>query len=259
MNTLPELKQSRSLKYGDCFALGPHRLIFGDSCDPNIIKKLIQKDRISLLLCDIPYGISYVQSKKGFINLNKKDKVIVNDNEQSEEKYVEFNKSWLEAVKPYLSSKNSFYIFNSDKMLFALRKGIEDAGFRFTQILIWIKNQAIMGRMHYLPQHELIIFGWFGKHNFYKSPDRSVLFYPKPNKSIYHPTMKPIPLLRQLILNSSRIGDFVFDGFGGSGQTLLACEQTRRKCLMVEIDVEYVTTIIQRYEKFTGLKLKKIS
>lgn len=258
MNTSVEKRPSNSINYGDCFQLGEHRLILGDSCDKEIIKKLVGNDKISLLCCDIPYGISFVQSKAGFVDITKKDKVIANDEEQSEEKYAEFNKQWLEAVKPYLTDKNSFYIFNADKMLFALREGIKDAGYRFTQLLIWIKNQAVMGRMNYLAQHEFIVFGWCGTHKFYRSPDKTVMCYPRPTKSVFHPTMKPIPLLRQLILNSSRIGEFVFDGFAGSGQILFACEQTKRKCLMAEIDPDYVRTIIRRYEKYSGLSVKKL-
>lgn len=258
MQNSQEIKPLSSLKYGDCFQLGPHRLILGDSCDPEIIKKLVGNDRVSLLCCDIPYGISFVESKKGYVKLKKSDKVIVNDQEQTEEAYIEFNRKWLEVIRPYLSQKNSFYIFNSDKMLFALREGIKTAGYRFSQLLIWIKNNAVMGRLNYLTQHELLLFGWYGTHKFYKSPDKTLLFYPKSNRNLYHPTMKPIPLLRQLILNSSQIGDVVFDGFGGSGQTILACEQTHRKCLMVEIDADYVGTIIQRYEKFSGLKVEKL-
>lgn len=258
MKNLPEIKPLNSIEYGDCFQLGKHRLIFGDSCDTKIISKLVGHDKINLLLCDIPYGISFVESKKGFVRLKKADKVIANDQEQSEESYTEFNRKWLNAIKPHLTKKNSFYIFNSDKMIFALREALIKTGYKFAQLLIWIKNHSVMGRMNYLTQHELLVFGWYGSHEFYKSPDKTILFYPKPNKNTYHPTMKPIPLLRQLILNSSQIGNVVFDGFGGSGQTLLACEQTHRICLMVEIDRDYVQTIIERYIKFTGLKVHKL-
>jgi DNA modification methylase len=107
--------------------------------------------------------------------------------------------------------------------------------------------------MDYLPAHELIVYGWVGSHKFYKSKDKSLLFFPKPQKSALHPTMKPIPLIRHLILNSSQIGDYVFDGFLGSGTTLLAADQTKRKCLGVEIDPDYCQTIINRYQKLNKI------
>jgi DNA modification methylase len=104
--------------------------------------------------------------------------------------------------------------------------------------------------------HELIAYCWFGAHKFYKHKDKSVLFCPKPSKSKYHPSTKPLSLIRRLILNNSQIGEVVYDGFGGSGTTLLVSEETRRKCLMVEIDEEYINTIIARWEKLTGQKAK---
>jgi DNA modification methylase len=144
-------------------------------------------------------------------------------------------------------------------MIFSLRDGLIAAEYRLTQLLIWIKNNVVVGRLHYLPQHELITYGWFGSHEFYKAKDKSILLYPKPNKSPLHPTMKPVGLLRNLILNSSRIDDYVYDPFGGSGSTLIACEHTKRKCLMIELDPEYCQVIIGRFEKVTGIKAERIT
>jgi len=129
-----------------------------------------------------------------------------------------------------------------------------DAGLKVAQVLIWVKQQSVIGRLDYAPQHELIVYGWRGTHHFRRSKDKSVLFHPRPNKSKLHPTTKPIGLIRRLVLNSSEIGDVVFDGFLGSGTCLLACEQLKRKCFGVEIDPEYCQTIINRWEKLTGRK-----
>lgn len=241
----------------DIFELGQHLLACGDSLDMQIVKRLIGDRKISLIVTDMPYGVGYVENKAGF-NQIKKSKVIANDHEQSEDEYQKFTSGWLDLVKPYLSEKNSYYLFNSDKMLFAMRNGLVESGFKFAQLLIWVKNHAVLGRLNYLPQHELIAYGWLGKHAFQKSQDKSVLFYPKPNKSPLHPTMKPVGLLRNLILNSSKIGDWVYDPFLGSGSTLIACEQTRRKCLGIELDQEYCQVIINRFEKVTGVKAKKL-
>jgi len=110
--------------------------------------------------------------------------------------------------------------------------------------------------LDYAPQHELILYSWLGTHKFRRSKDKSVLFYPRPAKNIWHPTTKPIGLIRRLILNSSNIGDTVYVGFLGSGSCLLACEQTKRRCFAVELDLEYCLTTIKRFESLTGIKSK---
>jgi site-specific DNA-methyltransferase (adenine-specific) len=196
------------------------------------------------------------ESKRDFQALAK-DKVITNDHIQSDAEYKKFSVEWMNAITPHLERKNSFYIFNADKMVFALRDGMLEAGLKFAQLLIWVKTHAVVGRLDYAPQHELIAYGWFGTHEFVKGKDKSVLVYPKPNKSSMHPTTKPIPLIRHLILNSTRVGDAVYDAFLGSGTTLLACEQTKRICLGVEFDPEYCQTIIDRFEKLSGIKAER--
>ncbi|HLD34661.1 MAG TPA: DNA methyltransferase [Patescibacteria group bacterium] len=251
------LKQEKLIKPGTIWQLGEHRLAYGDARDKKLLARLIGKEKINLICCDIPYAVAAVESKRGFKRLVK-DKIIANDQIQSEKEYTEFNRSWLEAISPFLSNKNSAYIFNSDRMVFALREGMVEAGFKFAQLLIWVKSQAVIGRLDYAPQHELIIYGWHGTHQFRRSKDKSVLFYPRPAKSIYHPTTKPIGLIRRLILNSTHIGDAVYDGFCGSGTCLLACEQTKRRCFAVEVDQEYCQTIISRFEKLSKIKAKKI-
>jgi DNA modification methylase len=243
------------MKTGDIYQLGQHRLACGDSSDDKLVKRLVGKDKIDLIVCDPPYGVNYTESKQGLTNLAIK-KAIANDDIEDAGDYEQFTKKWLEAVKPYLARKNSLYVFNSDKMLLPTVKALEASGGKFTQLLVWAKTQAIIGRMDYLPQHELIIYGWYGTHSFAKSKDKSVLIYPKPSTSKLHPTMKPIGLLRRLILNSSAVGDVIFDGFGGSGSTLIASEQTKRKCLMVELDPDYCQIIIERWQKLTGQKAK---
>ena len=246
-----------SVQKNDIFELGSHLLTCGDALDSKIVEKLIRNRKVALILTDMPYGVGYVENKSGFNQLSK-SKIIANDHAQSDDQYRTFTSSWLELVKPYLAEKNSYYLFNSDKMLFAMREGLVNSGFKFAQLLIWIKNHAVLGRLNYLPQHELIAYGWYGKHAFQKSQDKSVLFYPKPNKSPLHPTMKPVGLLRNLILNSSIIDDWVYDPFSGSGSTLIACEQTNRNCLAIELDPEYCQIIIDRYEEVTGKKAQKI-
>jgi len=244
------------INYGDLFRLGEHRIICGDARDPEIIQKLNRNEKVKVVCCDVPYGVAVTESKQGFTGT--KHKVIANDQLQSDESYATFTKEWLEAIKPHLTTKNSCYIFNSDKMIFALHEGMLRAGFKFSQLIIWVKSHAVIGRLNYLPMHELIAFGWYGTHEFRKSQDKSVLFYPRPSKSKLHPTMKPIPLLRNLILNSSQVGDIIYDGFIGSGSCIMAAESVKRKCYGVEFDPEYCQVVIDRFEKAYGIKAVKI-
>jgi len=251
------MKKSQNLiKNGEMFKLGDHLLLCADSRDKEMISKLVGNIKIKSVIADVPYGVALTESKEGFQTLSK-NKVIANDHLQSDKEYSQFTKEWIEAIIPHLERKKSFYIFNSDKMIFALRDGMLNAKMKFGQLLIWVKTHAVIGRMDYAPQHELIAYGWFGVHEFLKSKDKSVLICPRPNKSKFHPSTKPLDLIRRLILNSTRIGDVVFDGFLGSGTTLLACEQTKRKCIGVEMDPEYCKTIIDRFEKLSGIKAEK--
>lgn len=233
--------------------LDEHLLACGDSSDPELLRKLLSDRKVEMILNDVPYGISVVESGFGTSKASG-HKPILNDNIASESEYQAFTEKWLNAVKPYLANKNSVYIFNADKFVVPTIQGLRATGGRYTQLLIWAKTHAVVGRMDYLPQHELLIYGWFGAHKFHKSKDKSILVYPKPKKNKLHPTMKPIGLLRRLILNSTQLGDTVFDGFIGSGSTLLACEQTRRKCIGIEIDPDYCKTAIARWEQLTGKK-----
>lgn len=258
MNNLPMLNQSKSVKDGDIFQLGNNILACGKAEDKTLLGRLLQGKRINLVLVDPPYACAYSESKHGFSKLSNQTS-IENDHLQSDDEYLKFTRNWLGAVKTFLEKTNSVYIFNIDKKALSVKQAIELEGGKMSQLLIWAKNNSIIGRLDYNPQHELIVYGWFGKHKFYKSKDRSVLCFPKPNRSALHPTMKPIPLLRHLILNSSRMGDIVWDGFLGSGSTLISCEQTRRICIGTEISPIYCQTIIDRFKKiFPDIPVKKI-
>lgn len=254
MKNSPDKKEGNS---ASIWQLGDHRLAQGDCRDAKLLKKLLGDERINALCVDPPYGVAVAESKRNFRTLSK-DKDIAGDQLQSDDEYRQFSKEWLEALVPYLAKKNSVYVFNADKMVWSLRDGMTDSGFKIAQLLVWVKQQSVIGRLDYAPQHELIVYGWHGTHHFRRSKDKSVLFYPRPNKSKFHPTTKPIGLVRRLVLNSTNMGDTVFDSFLGSGTTLLACEQTKRRCFGIELDPEYCQTIIRRWERMTGLKAKRI-
>jgi site-specific DNA-methyltransferase (adenine-specific) len=174
---------------GDIFQIGNHVIGCGDSTDREFVKKVIGKNKIRTILCDPPYGVAYVENKKGFAKLGVKDeKIIAGDHLQSEEEYENFTKKYLGVVIPYLEEHNAVYIFNADPMFPSLRSGMKQAGFYYSQMIIWLKNQPVMSRKDYLSQYELIAYGWFGKHKMERSKSKNVLYYPRPSKSKLHPT-----------------------------------------------------------------------
>lgn len=253
MNKQPETSQLKC-KTGEIYQLGLHRLYCGDST--KVPEKLFDS-KIRMICTDPPYGITYVEVAQGVDGKQRDitDK-IVGDQLQSDEEYALFTKEWLQVTKKHLEKYNTIYIFNSDLMYCALRHGMKEAGFYYSQLIIWIKNHIVVGRKDYLQQHELIAYGWFGRHKMEREKDKSIIFYPRPNKSALHPTMKPIGLLRRIILNATKLGETVYDAFGGSGSTLIACEHIKRKCIMVEMDPAYCEKIIKRWEILTGKKAK---
>lgn len=237
--------------------LGNHRLACGDSTDKALVDRLVGDETIRTILCDPPYGVAYVENKDWIGMRGGADgghKKISNDQLQTDEQYTDFTARWLGAVKDKITSYNQAYIFNCDLMMCALRAGMEKAGWKYSQMIIWIKNTIVLGRKDYNPQHEIIAYGWMGRHKFARAKGRSVICFPKPTKAKLHPTMKPVGLLRKILLDSTKVGDTVYDPFGGSGSTMVACENLKRRCFMIEMDEVYCKVIIDRWEKASGGK-----
>ena len=249
------------------YKLGEHIIAQGDATNSKLVESVAKSISIRAVIADPPYGGSYVENKDwvGLRGSSMEDKgstrhkEIKGDQKQTDEEYAEFTRKWIQAIKPYLSSKNSFYIFNSDVMACALRQGMKTADLYCSQFIIWVKNSIVLGRKDYNPQHELIAYGWYGRHEFERNKARSVLFCPKPVKAKLHPTMKPVELLRKLIANSTKIGEWVYDPFLGSGSTLIACEHLQRRCMAIELEGQYLETTKLRWEKLTGRKAEIIS
>lgn len=250
MKNSPTKKLSNSIKSGSLIQLGNHYLYCGNATNPQDVENLMRDEKIELIATDVPYGVEVVESKDQLAN---KHTPIANDQIQSHENYAEFTSNWLKACSPYLAEKNAFYIFNCDRMIHALLDGLRAEQFSFKQLLVWLKTSANIGRLDYLPQTELIAYGWKGKHAFYKSKDKNILIYPKTKNNRLHPTMKPIQLMRHLILNSSKINDIVYDPFSGSGSTLIAAEQTKRRCFAMELEPKYCQVIVDRFHQYTGI------
>lgn len=249
---------------GDIYKLGNHILACGSSTDRDFVESVLKNaGEVKCILTDPPYGVAYVEGKRDFAKLGADSnkggvRVIANDHEQSEDEYKVFTVAWMDMIKPFLAKYNAFYIFGADSMVRALRNALDEGEFYYSQLLIWVKNTVVIGRKDYLPMHEVIAYGWYGKHKMERSKAKSVLFHPKPARSKLHPTMKPIGLLRKILPNSTKTGEWVYDPFGGSGSTLIACEHLGRRCVMIELDQRYVATIIERWEKLTGQKAQKI-
>lgn len=257
MSNSPATKPSSSINPGDAFRVGSHVIACGDARDAAFVGKLLAGVKVRAIISDVPYGVNLVESKEGLIKL-KKPKHILND-DLKESEYAQFTREWIAPVLLHLESKNSFYIFGCDPTFFALRQGMEQAGLKFSQMLIWAKSAPVMGRKDFLIQHELIAVGWYKTHYFGKSKDRSLLFFPKPAKNPLHPSQKPVTLIRHLILNATEIGDTVYDGFMGSGTLAVAAEQSKRRSICIDRDPEYVQTALDRMERVFGLKAEKLN
>lgn len=253
---VPEQVETKC-KRGDIWQLGEHRLMCGDSTVITDVEKLMNGEEADLLFTDPPYNVNIEQKKKKILHCNEYNK-IENDNLPAEE-----FKTFLSDVfkNAYLSLKEnaSYYVFscqggdNEMMMMMMMR----ESGIPCRHQIIWVKDSPVfsMGRLDYDYKHEPILYGWVKKHTFYRKgdQDKSVWNYPRTANKL-HPTMKPVELIANALKNSTKENDLVVDLFGGSGSTLIACEQLKRKCRMMELDEHYCDVIIQRWENLTGKK-----
>ena len=240
-------------KTGDLWQLGRHRLICGDCREVVVVDRLAAGQRFNMILTDPPYGVNYSEKEASLVKagyIRKAHKAINND---AIEDYRAFFGGFLSIIP--LADYNTAYIFMSGLELHNLRMAIEDAGFKWGDYLIWVKNSMVMGRKDYNAQHEFIVYAWKGRHKFY-GPTNSVtvLEFNRPQKSELHPTMKPVALVARLMTDGSRENGLVYDPFLGSGTTLIAAEQTNRICYGSELDPGYCDVIVQRWETLTGQK-----
>lgn len=256
----PEPPKEPKAKRGDIYQLGRHRLMCGDSTLIDDVEKLMNGAKADMLFTDPPYGVDY-SSKNKYLNAispgNRIQVPITNDNLNAQE---EKDRLWVPALsnaRICADDKCTYYIASPQGgELMMMMMAICEAGWQLKHTIIWNKNNHVLGRTDYNYKHEPILYGWNKQHNFYGKGKfkTSVWDIPKPQKSDLHPTMKPIALVVECLLNSTKAGDTVLDVFGGSGTTLMACEQTERNCCMMEYEPHYVDVIIDRWEKFKGEK-----
>lgn len=244
-------------KLGDVWQLGRHKIICGDCRNVEIMDKLFDDKKCDQVLTDPPYGVDY-SSKNEMLNKNDKRNrnttPIVNDNIKN---YRQFFSEFLSII-PF-NDYNTIYIFMSGKELHNLRLALDDCNITCGDYLVWVKNNNVLSRKDYKSKHEFCVYGWKNHHKFYGDFSTTILEFDRPIKNDLHPTMKPIALLVKLIQDGSQKNNIVYDGFLGSGSTLIACEQTNRICYGCEIEPHYIDVIIAWWEKFTNQKAKLIT
>jgi DNA modification methylase len=258
---VPEVPQNVfGVKRGDVWILGNHRIMCGDSTDESDVAKLMNGKKANLMFTDPPYGVSYADKNAYLNTLSKGNRIqvgIKNDHMKPEE-MNEFWIKFLTQAHNILLDNSSYYICSPQggDLMMMMMMSIIHAGFQLKHMLIWVKNNHVLGRCDYNYKHEPILYGWKekGTHKFYGNGKykTSVWEFNKPLKNDLHPTMKPVELCEEAILNSSDKNNVVYEPFLGSGSTLIACEKTGRTCYGCELDEHYCSVIIKRYIDFVG-------
>ena len=246
-----------NVTYGQLFKLGNHFLLCGDATNEADVKKLMGSTKCDLFLTDPPYNVNYTDG-------HENERKIMNDHWDSDE---EAGKNlWKPAFTNARNIANEFcsvYCFmpQGGTHMMMMMMMMMESGWQVKHELIWVKQSLVLGRQDYNYQHEPILYGWGDKHKFYgkgQYATTSVWNFDRPTQSKEHPTMKPLELLGEILLNATVENDVVLDLFGGSGSTLIACEQLNRNCYMMELDPYYCQVIINRWEEYTGRKAEKL-
>lgn len=271
-------------KPGQIYRLGRHTLMCGDSTSKRDMDRLMGGIMAKLVVTDPPYNVDYT----GGTGMK-----ILND-AMPDQKFREFLKDAFVRMHENMLSGAPIYVFHADMEGYNFRGAFKDAGFKLAQALVWVKHSLVLGRQDYQWRHEPILYGWKegAAHFWYGDRDKDTVFeeeklslqkakkedliqiikdlqqkvyagtttiyHDKPSASSDHPTMKPVKLIGKLLFNSSDIGDTVLDSFGGSGSTLIACEQTGRICRTMELDPKYCDVIVKRWEEMTGRQAELI-
>lgn len=239
---------------GQIYRLGGQVLMCGDSTNESDVKKLMGGEQADLLITDPPYNVAY-EGKTS-------DRLRIENDSMDSNSFYDFLRAAFTAAVDNMNPGAVFYIWYASSSVSEFCAAAKDAGLLVKEELIWNKNTMVLGRQDYQWKHEPCLYGWKegGPHQWYSDRKQTtVLNFDKPTASRLHPTMKPIPLFDYQIKNSSKPGDRVLDLFGGSGTTLMACQQNGRKSYTMEYDPHYVDVIIKRWEDFTGEKAELIS
>lgn len=242
-------------KEGDLWLLGDHRLYCGDSTDKAAVLELMSghsAPEVDLFLTDPPYNVDYVGKTEEALKIQ--------NDVMDKENYKKFLVSAFTNANLVMKAGAVFYIWHADIESFIVRGACEDIDWKVRQVLIWNKNTMVMGRQDYHWKHEPCLYGWkSGAAHMWASDRRqtTVLEFSRPSKSREYPTMKPVEMFAYQIKNNTKGGDLILDLFAGSGTTIIAAEQLKRRAYCMEIDPKYCDVIIKRWETFTGNQAKK--
>ncbi len=248
---VPPPERTSTTQYGSVFQLGAHKLLCGDCTDQVLVEKFMVKGSVNLVVTDPPYNVAYEGKTKEALKIQ--------NDKMSNDGFYDFLLKAHQCMFNFSAQGAPVYVFHADSEGLNFRKALINAGYKLAQCCIWIKQSMVMGRQDYHWQHEPVLYGWKegAAHPWHTDRKQTTLWhFDRPSKNLEHPTMKPVELIEYPINNSSKTGDVVFDPFGGSGSTLIACEKTGRQCQMIELDPVYVDVIIKRWEDFTGQKAK---
>ena len=233
------LEKASFVERGDVWTVGKHRLVCGDATKPEDVSLLMNGRKANLMLTDPPYGVSF-KSSDGL--------TIKNDSLKNEEFYT-FLLSAFKAASEHMEKGGAAYVFHADTEGLNFRRAFSDAGFHLAGCCIWVKDSLVLGRSDYQWQHEPVLYGFLqnGKHPWYSDRKQTTVWqFAKPKRNENHPTSKPLDLLGYPIGNSTQENAIVLDTFGGSGSTMMACEQMNRICHMMELDEKYASVILRR-------------
>lgn len=282
------ISAGHKVKLGEVWQLGKHTLVCGDSTEEETLRLVTGGGSVNCVMTDPPYNVDYIGKTK--------DALKIDNDAMDKEAFLRFLTAAFSNIKDCLKDGGAFYVWLADKQLKAFYDAFKAVGLTVRQQLIWVKNTMVLGRQDYQQKHEPCLYGWKDGAAHYFTEERTrttvaesdeqvnikqlkkdellkycqelidqleatpetVIREDKPVASEEHPTMKPIRLLAKLIANSTKPGDTVLDAFGGSGSTLIACEQLGRVCKIVELDEKYASVIVDRWERFTGCKAVKL-
>lgn len=239
---------------GAIYQLGDHRLICGDSTRPEAARALMEGELAHMVWTDPPYNVDYVGKTKNALKIQ--------NDKMEDTVFRAFLADALGVMAEVTRPGGAIYVAHSDSEGYNFRGAMRDSGWMVKQCLIWKKQSLVMGRQDFHWIHEPILYGWKPGSAHYWYNDRkqtTVLEFARPSKSPDHPTTKPVDLIEYCIGNNTRPEEIVFDGFGGSGSTLIACEKLGRRARLVELDPTYCDVIVERWEKYTGQKAKLLN
>jgi site-specific DNA-methyltransferase (adenine-specific) len=229
---------------GDLFEIGEHRLLCGDSTQTDTFEKLMGGGLADMVITDPPYNVAYEGKTK--------DALTIENDSMGNDEFYQFLYDFYSALTTAVKKGGAIYVWHASSEIINFGKALIDAGWLLKQQLIWVKNSMVMGRQDYQWKHEPCLYGWLdgGSHKWYSDRKQTtVIEFDRPSRNGEHPTMKPIGLFAYQIENSSKQGDIVIDAFGGSGTTMVACEQLNRKARVIEYDPKYCQVIVDRMLK----------